>query len=137
VILSLSEPSSTKQKTRTIDRFRDNIKNLLNRVNPALARGYFDDKMTKVQLLAFAHARAAVEYVMNQSKSKFEKPKTIIQQIVEFVLNSYGDVIYELSNTSTSIPPVRPENELKRATGEDDFHDWLVDQILEKNKKVS
>jgi hypothetical protein len=92
--------------------------------------------MTKVQLLAFAHARAAVEYVMNQSKSKFEKPKTIIQQIVDFVLNSYGDRIYELSNTSTSIPPVQSENELKRATGEDDFHDWLINRILEQNKII-
>jgi hypothetical protein len=137
MILSLSEPSSTEQKTHTIDLFRDNIKNLLSRVNPALARGYFDDKMTKVQLLAFAHARAAVECVMNQAKSKVEEPKTIIQQIVEFVLNSCSDKIYELSNTSTSIPPVRPENELKRATGEVSFHDWLIDQILEKNKKVS
>jgi hypothetical protein len=108
----------------------------LNRVNPALARGYFDDKMTKVQLLAFAHARAAVEYVMNQSKSKVEEPETIIQQIVEFVLNSCGDGIYELSNTSTSIPPVQSENELKRATGEVSFHDWLADRILEQNENI-
>jgi hypothetical protein len=141
----LSEPSSTKQETHTIDLFRDNIKNLLSHVNPALARGYFDDKMTNIQLLAFAHARAAVEYIMNQSAKDTIQTKisiregqldAVFQRILKNVLKSYEIGVYDMSNVSTSIPSVQRENELKRATGEVSFHDWLADRILEQNENI-
>jgi hypothetical protein len=149
-ILSLFQ-SSTKQpadvtnnivKARKLfsklyDRMKENMK---NQVDPALVREYFDDKLTDSELFALDHARAAVEYIMNQSAEDRIQTKLSIQEgqldavsrrILENVLGSY-----DMSNVSTSISMVQSENELKRATGEDDFHDWLVDRILEQNENI-
>jgi hypothetical protein len=128
--------------SKLYDRMKDNMK---NQVDPALAREYFDDKLTDSELLALDHARAAVEYIMNQSAEDMIQTKISIQEgqidavsrrILENVLKSYEIGVYDMSNVSTSIPPVQSENELKRATGEVSFHDWLVNRILEQNESI-
>jgi hypothetical protein len=56
--------------SKLYDRMKETVKNQVNQVNqvnPALAREYFDDKFTDSELLTLDHARAAVEYIMNQS----------------------------------------------------------------------
>ncbi len=139
-ILSLSEPASTKQKTHTIDSIRDNIKNLLSRVNPALARGYFDDKMTKVQLLAFAHARTAVEYVMNQSAEDVIQTKqsiqnddldTVFRRILKNVLKSYEIGVYDMSNFPSYMRSPEQLNPVEN--DKTDFRYWLIQKLLLKD----